>query len=210
MLRGSGPSPETYCCLPGIRHGLASATDGQVYTAILLSAPLQAFTVHRCPCNLLPTLNWTTPLVFCSALAPAIFHLLSLKKKIKQKKKSGRVGGRADLRSKLQDEAWEERITFEEEVQSNGEAVLYAQAWSSERRFSVSPSELRCHRNTSATTSISSLIQRLWKQNKMRRLTSIHYLLQLSLNECKKLPQAGRIYLWRIRNANNGKIKDRD
>lgn len=130
MWRGSRPGPETYCCLPGIRRGLASATDGQVYTAVLLSAPLQAFTVHRCPCDLLPTLNWTTPLVFCSALAPAIFHLLSLKKKKNQtnKKKSGRVGGRADLRSKLQDGEWEERKTFGEEVQSNGEAVLYAQA----------------------------------------------------------------------------------
>lgn len=127
-----------------------------------------------------------------------------------QTKKSGRVGGRADLRSKLQDGKWEERKTFEEEVQSNGEAVLYAQAWSSEWRFSVSPSELRCHINTSATISISSLIQRLWKQNKMRGFTSIHFLLQASLNECKKWPQGGRIYFWHIRNANNGKIKDID
>lgn len=64
--------------------------------------------------------------MFCSALAPAIFHLLSLKK-IKHKKRQSRRPG-ADLRSKLQDEEWEERKTFGEEVQLNGEAVLYAQA----------------------------------------------------------------------------------
>lgn len=66
--------------------------------------------------------------------SPSLFE----KKKFPNKKAIEQVAG-VDLRSKLQHEGWEERKAIEEEVQSNGEAVLSAQACSSELHSSLSP-----------------------------------------------------------------------
>lgn len=85
FLQNLGPVL-SHCCLPGTRLGPRQRhrrTNLHSHPALCSTPSLAA---HRCPCNLLPTLNWTTPLVFCSGLAPAIFHLLSLKKKNPTKK----------------------------------------------------------------------------------------------------------------------------